>query len=150
MAMNWTRGLLRLWLVLSLLWLVAVSAVLDIPQNTVSAFTSEFQPTDLSASDLEVIEEGSERLVIQHGTTKFEVTKDGVDLTAQSEEDRRAMLEELVVEFNKRAAIENAHIRRAVHEARTGVAIAALPPVILLVLGGAFLWAIRGFGKDNT
>lgn len=148
--MNWTKGLLRLWVVLSLFWLIAVFAVLEVPQNAMSAFNNEVQPTDLTASELEVVEESNGLLTIQHGTMKFEVGKDAVDLTSQTVEERGAMLEELVVEFNKQAAITNAQNRRAMSELRTGVIVAALPPVFILVLGGALLWAARGFKKDDT
>jgi hypothetical protein len=153
--MNWGRGLLRLWAVVSMLWLIASLLVFETPHYLKIAFTYRSQAVNISAPDREIGEGGDGQLDVQPDTTKSEVGQYDMDPDALAEEAVQLLVKRRIAQEKERRTTlatraASAVYIRAVREIRIGLAVAFLPPIFLLILGMAFAWAVRGFKGDVT
>ena len=121
MALRFARGLFRLWLILSVLWIGGVGVVtwLSLPSAPFRLQRSEARPSQCE------------------GVNNFEcaaILKQLGRCTGPSQSEWCRLDDEDVglVDHPKRAW-------------RTVAAIALLPPALVLVIGSALVWAFRGF-----
>ena len=134
MRANWRRGLFRLWMVGTLIWLVGAVIALR-PDQQVGRYL-DFQHAEIGKTDTRTRQLVT--LIRVHrvnGLAPDEIkTKllEGSDLSGDSA-DRMIELEMLLS--------AKGHAKRQVI---LFLAIALLPPLILLALGGALSWATRG------
>jgi hypothetical protein len=145
--MNWTRGLLRVWLLLSVLWVLGVAFTTDVPKAIPIILSTQPQRSDLTAADIDVIIPEPGLLEARYGGQTMQVRTGGV--TPDMTEQWGAMLSVVAKEMNKKAALLSAKER--VQENRLGWAafLAISVPLGGLLLGLAFVWAARGFRKSS-
>jgi hypothetical protein len=121
MALRVARGLFRLWLVVSVLWIGGVTVVTWSVYRPINLATSDPTPKQVNRFDAS-----------DHPTTIQVQTPDRV-----------------IHEFPAGTAAEV--IDRVMgsywgrHEITQAVELALIPPTLMLVLGSAFGWAFRGF-----
>ena len=146
-SMAWGRGLLRIWIVFSALWIVA-HALLNY-ENLSSLVGTSGLRTDISIDELEITK-------LQHGMYSFaaqnsgplELETGGIDESMV--EAWQLMLGAIVENLNaQNAAVNRAAQRRARNELKDTLQIGLLSPLSVLAIGWSFLWALRGFRKDS-
>lgn len=140
--MNWRRGLLRLWIVLSICWIAAIAAI------SVSDIIDRWQSADAAAKL-------AESAYIDEETGEVRVTTRFGDAALASEPQPPATeLERDIVDLNRRLA--EARIQGLNDEAERKIrrrnqttiffgGLALGPPILALVIGSALLWAVSGF-----
>jgi hypothetical protein len=151
--MNLRRGLFRIWLVMSVIWVAIIGVyvfawVMDpYVSNTVYAFqTGSTEPGKFSkySEEARVFLAEAEKVdgrmeAINLGTTGA-ILYTGRN---KSEDDKRKLAE----------IAHKAH-QQAIYEARflllrDGGGLALLPPTVLLIIGSALFWAFSGFARQR-
>lgn len=141
--MNWTRGLLRLWLVASVLWMAAALLVLDTFGTAGAYLGGRFLRTEIVASELSVSPVKDGVVTVAFEGRVYEIETGGVQPSDRDAWTR--LLDAATLMMNQDAAINNARLRRARADALAGTGLAMLPPLFVLALGASLLWAVRGF-----
>jgi hypothetical protein len=141
--MNWARGLFRLWLVVSMLWVVLASLAMDTPKAIKDYLGSGFIRTDVAASDVSLlpISENVFEAVVDGRSFEIETPVTQRDSAAWTR-----MLDSIAEEFNRTATLENARVRS---EAIGIILTTILPPLLVFTLGISLLWALRGFSQGR-
>ncbi len=137
LSMNFRRGLFRLWIVASFVWLVSNGVVL---QKDIRRDVATLRQPVLSVQ-LIPLEPPAAKGVVR----KLQPDE---ELRAQTEMDeRRARLRRLQEEL--RVQTETDELRARVQLAQSNLMLAAsillLPPILAFALGWAGLWIVRGF-----
>lgn len=143
--MNWKQGLFRIWIMLSLTWLVLTSVFVLLRPEIFQGFNRAIEPINLSASDFVVIEFGDDYAVIQGGTKKYKISLDKKDPINQHQSVHKEIIEHLVDIHNENTIIKNTKTKRLRKIAIYLMAIPIFPPVLVLMMGSTLLWIIRGF-----
>jgi len=119
--MNWARGLFRLWLVLSMLWISAMGITLR-PDQALSDYR-------------------------EHVAKAQEVAPKVADLmdlespTLEQEQNRTVLLAVLRAHDDK--------AERSKRNLLTFITFSLIPSIAILVTGGGLYWAVRGFRQDR-
>jgi hypothetical protein len=145
--MNWSRGLFRLWLVASIIWIAAVLLVRGTFGEIEIYLIGQYRRTDVAADELSVspVKEGI--FTVAFEGLAFEIDTGGVQ---PSDTDKWSqLLMAAALEMNKSSATYNARLRKSKAAALAGIAFAALPPLFVLALGTSLLWAVRGFSSGR-
>ena len=133
--MRWGRGLFRIWLVLSVIWVGGFFA-LERPDRAILSF--------LDAN--EALNEALERIE----SRSAEINSDGDSLNSEvfviDDEAMKGLIMEKAV-AKASAALFRARTEQSKLEVRNYLFIAFVPVLILLALGWAILWAVRGFKR---
>ena len=116
--MNWRKGLLRLWLALSLCWIVAVGVYVWKQEPWIWSRHWEVVKTD-------------PELIVDLGGKRVTVERRFLDL---SPEEKNETVEEI-----------RASIRASLTPVKQYAAVAFLPPLVTLVLGLLGAWVASGF-----
>lgn len=145
--MNWSRGLFRLWLVASVVWIGGVAAVtwLALPAGTFIAVAT-VDPNPPPPGFVPPFDPSKPYLVVPDGST---------DLSKLSDD-------ELVKLYNKALAAKGKPVTdpdilaqlngtpRPRDQIRAAAFLAFMPPLFVLALGAASLWATRGFRAHRS
>jgi hypothetical protein len=147
--MTWGRGLFRLWVIVSVLWVAAVLLMEEMGQKNVSALLggSELR-TNISVADLVVTKPQDGVIVVSAENGRSLKFRTGGVVESMTE-DWQLMLGAAVERLNdQNAALNGARHRRARTELNNALLVGLLPPFCLLVLGWGVLWTLRGFRGD--
>ena len=138
--MRWHRGLLRLWVAVSVLWVVVAGGIIYMAE-----FHDAAAPRETRMSDLD-------------RTTKAFGNADRLAEEAGRRGDEEAR--QKYAEDAQRLADHIRGLRASTGDApssaeTTGrlmifVAVTLIPPIVLLLLGYATAWIVRGFRGDDT
>lgn len=131
---NWHRGLLRIWLVLSIIWFAAI-IFLSQPFDAYQDYRKRVEMREAAQNVLGRLEAG-----LAAGSIE---TNDGRVVKGQELLEHKAKAEGLVAEVNQRFEISRDALVRILRAS-------ILPPAILLVLGLSIAWAMRGFKEKQT
>jgi len=152
--MTWSRGLFRVWVVLTILWIIVVT--LFMWQSVANPYISwgsfkmgqgEPEYLDPYGEKISAARELKSRKLL----VEYEIAYDKTALretafffpAASLHEDNLKAIE---AHIPKATALQDAKIRKARLETLQGALWGAvLPPVILLMLGLAIRWALLGF-----
>lgn len=120
--MNWSRGLFRLWLVLSTIWLVIAVIVLR-PDEEITLYIDSHRKASELAEDLR-----------------------GYSDQSMTTEQQAALLQA------KEARFMAAHAKTLRHRGNIiSISVTAFsPPILALAVGGGLLWAMRGFREPRA
>lgn len=141
--MNWSRGLFRLWLVMSVVWIGAVLLVTNPFRTAADYLGGEFLRADVAASELSVSPPKEGIILVRFKDRAYEVDPSGVQPSDDNWMDD--VLAEIALEINKDAAQVNARLRKDKADTIAKIGLAALPPLSMLALGASMVWAIYGF-----
>lgn len=146
--MNWSRGLLRVWLVASLAWVAILVFALGTPERITQVLTTKPFPTDITPAEVVVFDDQPGIVVARYGDLRFEAQTGGVtrDMTVQWER----MVNAIAGEMNKDAALRNATRRAQIVRVRSDLLLAVSVPLAFLLGGAAIFWALRGFRKSGA
>jgi hypothetical protein len=168
---NWQRGLLRTWIILSVLWLIPVTvfsfdSILRpwIPARAFAYVVGELKPSPPDILLHQGAKEGENLYSFGHYTEPYRIMKDGKDKKELQEIEFKELPD--VTMFHRSSADTEVLNRRSaeVHkfasewrshqigEKRWGaiqsaVAVVVIPPLAILALGVGLGWALRGFRK---
>lgn len=146
--MNWARGLFRLWLVVSILWVIFVSLAMDTPEAISDYLGNGFIRTDITSSEVSLspIGEDAFEAVVDGRSFEFETP-----VTQQDSAAWARMLDSIAEEFNRTATLENARARReAGASILASILTAVLPPLLVFALGISLFWALSGFSGSRN
>ena len=121
MALSWSRGLLRTWVVVALAWVALVTGIVVVSYPTAASFSYALKG------------EGGVTITLERVLAAVDKANAAGDAEA-------------AFDLLARAAKHNRDLRQDQSESiRQGAVAAIAPPVVLLILGGAIAWALRGF-----
>lgn len=157
--MNWSRGFFRIWILVSILWMITVGLfsynsierpylssdgyLYDVdtskPPKRMEEYSTDFREADRRKGEGELV--------------KYEITRDDTPnvvtyhfLPATILHEQRIKVIEGYME--RATAIQNARMRRARHENIISMVQSMIfPPVILLCIGVAIRWVFLGFRR---
>lgn len=132
-SLNWRRGLIRLWLVLSIIWICAVGWIMRPDKDALSYWQMHSLQQDYVEAG---VEPKSERCKQEDGS----LNADCIDTEwARAQKNRDNMTDAIV---RKRESLEDMKF--------TGGIIAG-PIILLLILGFVFGWVAKGFSyRDKS
>lgn len=143
--MNWARGFFRLWVVLSILWVVAIALLEGLPD--LQSYARQMQRTDVTAFEVSASPNPDGSYTMEADGRSFVIEIAGTVPPASDAWQR--MLEDVAQQFNRDAEEANTAVRVARQSSVLGLLLlAAIPPVLLLMLGSSLLWAFRGFRRS--
>ena len=146
--MTWGRGLFRIWIVFSALWLTVV-LLMGLDQTNVSALLGGSKlRTNISVEDLDVTKPRDGTLIVSaENGSSFEFETGGV--VEDMADDWQRMLEAAVERLNAQNEVLNMALHRIARaKLSSALQFGLLPPLCLLALGWSVLWALRGFRGD--
>ena len=143
--MNFSRGLFRLWLVASLLWLGYVVYASPLVEKTREYTHASYLRTDVKADELTVSPVIGGVAKIEFQGRSFEVETGGV--TSADEEAWLGFLDASARRLNQNAAVSNSRIRYTLSEIQYIVALSFGAPLAALLLGFSLRWVVRGFSR---
>lgn len=141
--MNWSRGLFRLWLVISAIWIIAALLVTQTFEAVGDYLNGQSLRTNVISSELSVSPVENDVVTVTFEGRAFVIETAGVQPSQGDEWSEFLRAAALLV--NQDAAINNAQRRRTKADILNGMWIATLPPLAMLLLGTSLLWAMRGF-----
>lgn len=145
--MNWARGLFRLWIVLSALWIAAAILLEWLPDA--EWYADQVQRVDLTASDVTATENADGSYTVEADGRSYIIEITGGTLADTAA--RHRMLESVAQEFNEDAKQANADLQERRRRAQWSAArLALLPPLFIFILGGSLVWALRGFRRSSA
>jgi hypothetical protein len=172
-SLNWSKGLLRLWLVLSLAWIAAAVYALPRP-NVNELFKIRQQLSDLRSGDFSITQQNEIHYEEQRGTTLVKDLSSAFDLTTAVPVDKetQARLEkELEKQTYWKITFANGFEDYFSGDQKTYLSMAEsnldslvsarsteirafleklfLPPILLLILVLSGQWVFRGFLKPQ-
>ena len=121
LSINWRRGLFRIWIAASLVWLIGAGALMqkEIRRDVSALMTAEIQaPKRTSESRPK--------------------TRSLIELERRAAEQGQT-LEKFLIESAAQQAAEQAQ------NLTFAASVILLPPILLFALGWAGLWIVRGF-----
>ena len=150
LSINWRRGLFRLWIAASIVWLVGAGAILqEGVRRNVSALLSDVPQPGSEREELTL----SER---EELTLRRKLKQGG--LSPKQESDIRRRLDPGWIDFaaelrkspaelaeEKRQEDRARQVRAAPGQLMISASLLLLPPILLFALGWAGLWIMRGF-----
>lgn len=154
--MNIRRGLWRLWIVLSLFWIVSVGMV-HRPDTSAWRFWNASAGRSADPAVIEAADprNGGTHYVVQWADGRtFKVTPPtGRSITEHGplESTEAPAIEGLDEDWALALAVARAHVVRAaqrrlsIDDLKAFALMAFVPPVVVLGIGSAFVWALRGF-----
>lgn len=118
---NWSRGMFRLWLVLSVMWVVLVF-VLARPDQNLSLYQRLGEGLEVASG---ILERSGDELVMPDGAVRprLNIEAERMRLMASQEIERRRLI--------------------------ASVSLAFVPPLVILTIGLLLAWAIRGFSRGG-
>jgi hypothetical protein len=139
--MDFNRGLIRLWIVISGIWMAFLLGL------GLSKPLEKYQVVDIAESHLQDfyvrwLDKGIKN------ESDFDAAIANAEL-AQAETDA-VRLREIRTEFKKEQAILRAKIRLAENELYEDLLMIFVPPIVLGLFFFSFLWVVRGFKPDKT
>jgi hypothetical protein len=139
--MNWRRGLWRIWLAVTVLWIACSSWA----AGPIDRFHRLSDPVRFSVENVEHEFPGDmEPNLIK--TAIAEWIKQQRDAKAKNYFDR---FDEPPDKIANRI-VGNYQPRSVLSILRDWAGLALLPPAVLLALGSLIFWALRGFGRDQA
>lgn len=142
--MNWKRGLFRMWLLFSALWLVFGLSVTDVAGLRGAATKS----LDVPLEAISLINQGDGLWRASFETFSYDIEVSGnlIEGSPDWNEIRAGIADKIA----KDIALENAATRLRSAENRRIFVNFALVPLALLLLGVALGWVAQGFRKPRT
>ena len=164
-GMNWGRGLLRLWLLATVLWLLVIGAFAVEPAQTFWTFWSVERPHLLGPEEIGIKPQGPKPpddlvLVDPLGVRSSGRWQDSplADPSADADVKRLAVLERKAGNFDEARRLEKLGLQVEAFRRResaknsllqmTGVAVG--PPFAAFIFGATMLWVIRGFRPSQS
>ena len=143
--MNWKKGLIRLWLVLSIIWTAPWLGfvVFDIGGD-ISEFKAGIDAIDQKTNTLKL----REYIDQKDFCLRMELGNSGKAVEVCDSEVKEGLQDELVVREALRKKIESRISSAREHQNRI-LPIALLPPLILLIIGAGLYWAFSGFRQKQ-
>ncbi len=121
MVLSWSRGFFRAWVVVALAWVVLVTGIVVVSYPTTASYSYALKGEDGVIITLE----------------RVLAAVDKANAAGDTEAATRLM---------DRVAKNHYDLRQAQSSSvREGALAAIAPPVVLLILGAAIAWALRGF-----
>ncbi len=158
LSINWRRGLFRLWIAASIVWLVGAGAILqEGVRRNVSALLSDVPQPGSEREELTLSEREELTLSEREELTLRRKLKQG-GLSPKQESDIRRRLDPGWIDFaaelrkspaelaeEKRQEDRARQVRAAPGQLMISASLLLLPPILLFALGWAGLWIMRGF-----
>jgi hypothetical protein len=144
--MDWQRGLLRLWMVFSALWIIVIVSIDH--ENLSNLFDISKLRADITADEVFISKpkDGVLSISVENGRS-FEFDTGGVNETMVAV--WPVMIQAAVDRLNaQNAIVNNARQRlrdRAQKSLRVTLQMGLVPPLFILVIGWGLFWALRGF-----
>jgi len=136
--LTWGRGLLRLWIVLSVLWAVVMVVALR-PDEAIT----DYQSTKAALGEDDGLYTEDDLIRASQNASAAGDSAAAVRLAQMAEKARETPDGTL-------KSSERTKMDRAVRDLKAGLVAILVPILGTLVLGAAFLWAIRGFRRDSA
>ena len=150
-GIRWARGLFRLWLVLSMMWLGGVIFV-ERPDTVLGALLADQERARAIAVTIEARGVGLSPNLASEGAAAARAAVAAFESRGQEPPD--SLVQEL--EAFRRAIVMHVQIRLLGQEAalkrerlRATAWLVVLPPAVLFFIGATLLWALRGFRRDG-
>lgn len=135
--MAWGRGLLRLWIVLSVLWAVVMVIALR-PDEAIT----NYQTAKSALGDGDGLYSYDDLVRASQNATDADDQEASARLAEMAERAKEAP------DGNLRSS-ERTSMDRAMRELKGSAAAIFAPILVSFTIGAALLWAIRGFRKDK-
>ena len=149
--MNWKKGLIRLWVVLSLIWTTPWLGfvVFDIGGD-ISEFKASIDAIDQKTHSLKVREYFGDKKKgeISDFCLNMELGNTGKTVQVCDSELAEKMLDDSAVAMALKTKIESRISSKREHQNKI-IPIALLPPLILLIIGAGLYWAFSGFRQKQ-
>ena len=136
--MAWGRGLLRLWIVLSVFWAVAMAAFLRTDETIIN-----YQTAKSALGDRTGIYSYDDLMRASQNAA------DAGDLVSSAELAEVAAIAAETTDGNWRSP-ERYEFESTMDDLKFEAAVILVPILISFFIGAALLWAIRGFRDDTT
>jgi len=137
-SVNWRRGLFRIWIAASVVWLVGAGAVMQSGiRRDVSTLSRHAGEEPLSAAVNKRVYE------LMEATKQAKAALD-LEAVEAYERDLSELAESLVVNAEERIKRKQ---RAAQYSLMLSASLLFLPPILLFALGWAGLWILRGFRR---
>ena len=136
--MAWGRGLLRLWIVLSVFWAVAMAAFLRTDETIIN-----YQTAKSALGDRTGIYSYDDLMRASQNAA------DAGDLVSSAELAEVAAIAAETTDGNWRSP-EYYEFESTMDDLKFEAAVILVPILISFFIGAALLWAIRGFRDDTT
>ena len=149
--MNWKKGLIRLWVVLSLIWTAPWLGfvVFDIGGD-ISEFKASIDAIDQKTHSLKVREYFGDKRKgeISDFCLRMELGNTRETVEVCNSELAEKMLDDSAVAMALKTKIESRISSKREHQNKI-IPIALLPPLILLIIGAGLYWAFSGFRQKQ-
>lgn len=146
---NWKRGFIRLWFVISVPWVVAIAIFSFYLNDAYKHFYAKIEPTTLSANDLEIIDFTESTLTIGHGSMKTVITWEIPDPINKHQDKHHEVLKQVIDFINNKAMDKNHKTKSTRKQIILGLGTAILFPLFLLIIGMILRWLVLGFWPKN-
>ena len=143
--MNWKKGLIRLWVVLSLIWTAPWLGfvVFDIGGD-ISELKASINAIDQKTHSLRL----REYFDPKDSCLRMELGDSGIAVEVCDSEIKEGLTNDSAVREALREKIESRISRARDHQNKI-LPIALLPPLILLIIGVGLYWAFSGFRQKQ-
>jgi hypothetical protein len=131
--MNWSRGLLRVWITLTILWLIVCGIVLIVEW-----------PHPLDPHQVQMMQEADCEVRRQIRLLKDIMKGNVANLGERTSEEAQCLLAD-----EPRQLAEQRYSDKVRWHVISFASGAAIPPAVLFLLGWAGLWAARGFTQQR-
>jgi hypothetical protein len=145
--MNWRRGLLRLWLVLSLCWIVVVGLYAWAQQPGDAAWSC-FEVEQTTGANEFVCSRGetfhqSDPVTLKVGDQRVKIDRRFLQLSPEEQNQK-------VEEIAKALSLKDTLTTATIATIKEYAPYALLPPLVTLVLGLLGAWVVSGFARRGT
>ena len=151
-ALDYKRGLMRLWLVATFIWVAMLCVAFSSTVHFGKAI-AHWTGHNITAPTWQVVEDhadGSQLVVIDGTKIKMSIGADGKSFKDLNPADQDKTIREIADKLNLDSSEVVAANKMAADTILTFAALALAPPFAFLILGLAAAWILRGFSPGGT